>query len=728
MGKDLKKNIRFVMTVGDKEKILEELEKRSKNPTVKENREELEKSFPEFKSKFEKYDNSDVYEQYMINKTGKYLIYCIDYAHMSEMLRQARQIFSKVNSNISITYMGKGLNPEAKKSLIRSFEEDSGKPGALNLLFINKATMENFYVNGVDGVVLLYSSKRTSIENDKMVNQALDCCLDNGVIIQTVNNIDSMGKFPTLKKMLEEEDKFDIQFFETESFEHAKQYRKATYSRRIDEKYKLKLMQEYKKETGKNVSVGKVFKGYYIGSWKNNLRQKDANNQLNIETELRKEFEREGILGDRQRRERTSDLEKYNLLMKFVKENPEEKLKIETVDKEGNPIGKYRAWLQTKFNANEAELTKKQISDLRKNGLLYLPAEEANKISKEFNIPEGKVNILLREFGSIERFIIAYKTGKTDNKGMKLNKKGIILSSSELSIQQKQKYINLMEDVFGKDCLDDVSKFVIEDDIIEAIEKLDPKRKMIVERRFGLNGFDSRIFLDIAKELGVSRQLINEKMVIARRKLANSIKIYSINDLIQEREDLQKKLHQIKDTNLEDWKKEKLNYSVGFLKLTPKSVGRLNEVGYETVGDLLNITKEELENLPGFGYKKITQLLKMVEKINGSLTANKKEEEDKKRTERINLRLKTVNEKIEGYKKAYSFYIESESVTSQDGIILPTIDKNSKSRLENKKEEKQKKQEKINSLEENIRVQNEKTDKLHEILGIEEEIIKKEEN
>ena len=74
MRKDLKKNIRFVMTVGDKEKILEELEKRSKNPTVKENREELEKSFPEFKSKFEKYDNLDVYEQYMTNKTGKYLI------------------------------------------------------------------------------------------------------------------------------------------------------------------------------------------------------------------------------------------------------------------------------------------------------------------------------------------------------------------------------------------------------------------------------------------------------------------------------------------------------------------------------------------------------------------------------------------------------------------------------------------------------------------------------
>ena len=247
MENNFKNNIRFVMTVGDKEKILEELERRSKNPTVKENKEELEKIFPEFKSKFEKYDNSDVYSEYMTNKTGKYLVYCIDYAHMLEMLKQARNMFSKVNPNINITYMGKGLSPKAKERLINSFEEDNGKEGALNLLFINKATMENFHVKGVDGVILLYASKRTSLENDKLVNQAFECCLDNGVVIQTANCIDTIGKAPTLKKMLQDENRFNIQFFESDSFENAKKYRKATYSRKIDENYKLKLMKEYKK-------------------------------------------------------------------------------------------------------------------------------------------------------------------------------------------------------------------------------------------------------------------------------------------------------------------------------------------------------------------------------------------------------------------------------------------------------------------------------------------------
>lgn len=728
MEKEFKKKIRFVMTVGNKEKILDELEKRSKNPTVKENKDELEKKFPEFKSKFEEYDNTDVYSEYMTNKTGKYLVYCVDYAHMLKTLKQARQMFSKVNPNINITHMGKGLRPEAKERLIKAFEEDSGKEGALNLFFINKATMENFQVKGLDGVILLYSSKRTSLENDKLVNQAFECCLDNGVVIQSANCIDTIGKMPTLKKMLKDENKFDIQFFESDSFEYAKKYRKATYSRKIDEKYKLKLMQEYRKETGRNVSVGKVYKGYYIGSWKNNLRQKDANNELDIESELRKEFEKEGILGDRQRRERTSDEDKYNLLIKFKKENPNEEIKVDAVDKDGNPIGYYRVWLQTKFNTKQVDLTKKQILDLRKKGILYLRSEEAKKMSQEFNISVAKIDKLLLEFGSIERFILAYKTGKTDNKRIKLNKIGVVLSGSKLSIKQKQNYINLINDIFGEGVLEDKSKFVIEEEIVEAIEKLDSKRKIIVEKRYGLNGHEPKVFLKIAEEFGVSRQLINEKMTIAKKKLSNSIKIYSINDLIKEKEELEEKLYEIENTDFEDWKKRKLNYELGFLGIKNGTVENLNKYGYKTVGDMINVTREDLECIPWIGDKKIRQILREINIINSNLDPEQKENEDSKRKEKIKLRLEDINKKIEGFKAAYSYYIEEESITSQDQIIPPTMPKKTQSRLESKKQERKEKLEKLEELQDDISLQKGKTDKLHNVLGISEEIIKNEEN
>lgn len=728
MKKDFKKKIRFVMTVGNKEKISEELEKRSKNPTVKENKDELEKNFPDFKRKFEDYDNSEVYSQYMTNKTGKYLVYCINYAHMLEMIKQARQMFSKVNTNINITHMGKDLSPEAKKSLIKSFEEDNGKEGGLNLLFINKATMENFHVKDLDGVILFYSSKRTSLENDKLVNQAFDCCLDNGVVIQLANCIDTIGKVPTLKKMLNDENKFDIQFYESDSFEHVKRFRKATYSRKIDEKYKLKLMQEYKKETGEKVSVGKRYKGYYIGSWKNNLRQKDSNNELEIDSELRKEFEKEGILGDRQRRERTSDEDKYNLLMNFKKENPNEEIKLETVDKDGRPIGYYRAWLQTKFNTSHVNLTKKQIQDLRKKGILYLRSEEAKKLSQEFDIPESKIDTLLKQFGSLKRFIIAYKTGKTDNKGMKLNKRGIVLNSSELSIKQKQHYINLVNYIFGEGVLEDKSKFVIEKEIVEAIEKLDPKRKMIIERKFGLNGFEPQIFLKIAEEFGVSRQLINEKMIIARKKLSNTIKIYSIQDLIEEKEKLTQKLYDIENTDFESWKKRKLNFELSFLGIKDGTIENLNKYGYKTVGDMINVTREDLECIPWIGDKKIRQILREINIINNNLAPEQKENEDKRRKQKIELRLQDIDKKIEGFKEAYSYYMEQESITSKEQIIPPIMSKEKTSKLTSKKQEKQGMIQKIEELEEDISLQDEKSDRLHSILEISEETVNKEEN
>ena len=727
MENNLKNNIRFVMTVGDKEKILEELEKRSKNPTVKENKEELEKDFLKFKGKFEEYDNSDVYSEYMTNKTGKYLVYCRNYVHMLETIKQARQMFLKVNTNINIMHMGKGLSPVAKDALIRTFEEDGRKDGALNLLFINKASMENFHVEGLDGVILLYSSKRTSLENDKLVNQAFDCCLDKGVVIQAANCIDAIGKLPTLKKILQDDNRFDIQFFESDSFECAKKYRKSTYSRKVDEKYKLKLMQEYKTITGKKVSAGKSYKGYNIGSWKNNLRQKDSNNELEIDSELRKEFEREGILGERQRRERTSDIDKYNLLIKFKKENPNEEIKLETIDKDGNPIGNYRAWLQTKFNTKQkSDLSNKQIMDLRKKGILYLRSEEDKKLAQELNISEFKMDRLLIEFGTIKNFILAYKKGKTDCNGLQLNKRGLVLSKSEMTIHQKQKYINLINDIFGKDILDDGSKFVIEEEIIKAIENLDSKRKMIVEKKYGFNGLEPRNFLKIAEESSVSRQLINERMIKIKEKFLSEIKIYSIEDLIKEKERLNEKLSEIENTKFEEWKKRKLNYELSFLGIKEGTVENLNKYGYKTVGDMINVTAEELERIPWIGYKKTRQILKEIKTINTNLTLEQKENEDIKRKEKIKLRLEDIDEKIEGYETAYNYYIERESVAVEDEVIPPSMSKKTKSKLASKKQERQEKQEKVNDLKKDIRVQDEKSDKLHIVLGISEETKKKE--
>lgn len=423
--KNNKKRIKFVATIGDKENIIRELEKRVEEPTIPENSEKLKKQLESFKKNFgsESYNNADVFSKYMSNKTGKYIVVCKTTEHMYQIIRKAHELFDKVNPNINVSYIGKRIFDSAKEEMIKKFEEQEDDGVSLNLLFLNKATTKHYNAYNLDGVILFTGAKNHTKRNLAIVNEALKSCKESGVTIQIVDSIDTISKYDTLQKCVNEEEQYIVDFGKSKSFTVTETFRSATYSKRIDENLKLKLMKQYKEETGKDITFKSEFNGYKIGSWKNNLRQEESNGRLDIDEELRKEFEKEGILGDRLRRIRTTDEDKYNLLLKFNEKNPDTEITTNTIDEKGIPIGEYRAWLQTKVNRKTSQLTPKQIAILKELGYLNLSSTEIKELSERFKLSEANIKNIIKEYKSIKKFISEYKKRKSKSQKYKIKQK-----------------------------------------------------------------------------------------------------------------------------------------------------------------------------------------------------------------------------------------------------------------------------------------------------------------
>lgn len=709
-----KKHIKFIATVGNKKNIIEELEKRAEKPTIPENSAELKQQLDGFKDRFndENYHNSDVFAENMKNKTGKYIVVCMDTKHMYEMIRKTHELFDKVNTNINVSYIGSRMYESVQQEIIQSFDQLESDGKALNILFLNKATTRYYDAHNVDGVILFAYARYHTNRNLAIVEEALKSCKDNGLVIQVVDSIDTMSKYLTLQQRVNENGKYIVDFTKSDSFTVAENFRDATYSKKIDDNFKLKIMKEYKEKTGKNITIDTVYKGYYLGSWKSNLRQSYNNGELDMDDELIKKFEEEGILGDRLRRYHTSDLDKYNLLLQFNKENPDIEIKTDTVDGYGNPIGYYRGWLQVRVNKKTSNLSQKQISDLRKLGYLNLSPNEVKELSKEFKIPEIYIVNIIKEYRSIEKFIYKYKTGNVNPENMKLNKRGIVLSKNELTMKQKQAYITLVQDIYGKNALEKSGKFIIEEEILEAINKLPDKRKKIIIERYGLNGNEPKTYKEIGEEFNSSRQYAKNLEVTALKHLSKNISIYSKDELIKSKEKLTAKLEEVEEVSFDEWKKRKLSCDLKQLKLTETSIEKLNISGYYTIGDLVGISKEELSKIPGFGYRKVYDLMKSITSITSTMTPKKKQEEDRKTIQKLIDKLNPINEKLEAFKKAHDYYMNKENIFNQDEIIPPSIVGTTFSKLEQKKNEKASKQEILNSLVDEVRLQDKKTDKI----------------
>ena len=141
-------------------------------------------------------DIQDVMEQGMTKKNGKYIIFCKDREDMFEKMKNAGEIFGKVNTKINTEYVisktetdekGGKTPAENRRTIERFVQKKNGEE--LNLLFCVDMLNEGVHLEGIDGEVM-FRTTESNILYKQQIGRVLSADKEAGetVIIDAVNN------------------------------------------------------------------------------------------------------------------------------------------------------------------------------------------------------------------------------------------------------------------------------------------------------------------------------------------------------------------------------------------------------------------------------------------------------------------------------------------------------------------------------------------------------------
>lgn len=94
--------------------------------------------------------------------------------------------------------------------------------------------------------------------------------------------------------------------------------------------------------------------------------------------------------------------------------------------------------------------------------------------------------------------------------------------------------VDTIVDDFTRNPLEDIHEEAIRHHVDEWLAKLNDKQRQVVERRFGLHGYNSSTLEQVAKELGVTRERVRQIQMDALRNLKRTMKRegFSLDDTL----------------------------------------------------------------------------------------------------------------------------------------------------------------------------------------------------
>ena len=95
----------------------------------------------------------EIFERYIPNKAGKYIVFCKDYDHMQRMMAESQTWFSKVNPNVDIYSVFSEQGRDKNKQNKTDFENSQNDH--IKLLFSIEMLNEGVHVEDIDGVIML---------------------------------------------------------------------------------------------------------------------------------------------------------------------------------------------------------------------------------------------------------------------------------------------------------------------------------------------------------------------------------------------------------------------------------------------------------------------------------------------------------------------------------------------------------------------------------------------
>lgn len=207
LGEAVAKNIlpapTYVISMYSYQKEMKRLQKRvetEQNPVFKAKQEKI---LEQLRRSLEKADGLDVvFFRHMKRKDGKYIVFCADKEHMTEMISHVNEWFHLVDRAPHI-YSVYHDNPTANQNFA-DFKADESEH--LKLLFCIDMLNEGVHVEGIDGVILLRPTV-SPILYLQQIGRGLNAGKGaefQPVIFDVVNNFDSLYSVDALQQEFED--------------------------------------------------------------------------------------------------------------------------------------------------------------------------------------------------------------------------------------------------------------------------------------------------------------------------------------------------------------------------------------------------------------------------------------------------------------------------------------------------------------------------------------------
>lgn len=373
----------YISTVFSYQKDLEKYTRMSKMPKFKAVRDTAEKYLEELRRTIEKADGLDViFDKYMPDKCGKYVVFCANREHLDEMLSHVSEWFSKVDENPKV-YKVYSDNPESSGEFA-DFKAD--KSENLKLLFCIDMLNEGVHLDDIDGVILFRPTVSPTVYKQQIGRALTAGKSGTPVIFDVINNFQNLYSMGAIEQemacaisyynSLGESEKITVDKFEiigivkdcVELFDKLNE----TFTAGWDEMYRCAC--EYYSEYG-NLEVPRRYKtesGLSLGNWLDTQRGVRSGKINGILTEER--IEKLDKLG--MRWESVSDMNwdrNFSAAVEYAKKYGALNPKAVYVTEDGVRLGSWVSNIRTyrKCGIQRNYLTEERISELDKIGMVW---------------------------------------------------------------------------------------------------------------------------------------------------------------------------------------------------------------------------------------------------------------------------------------------------------------------------------------------------------------------
>ena len=401
-------------------------------------------------------------EEYMKDKSGKYIVFCRNIQDMNGKIQSAKEMFGQVNENIDISSIHSEQSTYVNEQEIKRFENKLDDE-SLKLMFAVDMLNEGYHIKDLSGVVML----RPTV-SPILYKQQLGRALSVGsqkvpVVIDLVNNVESCEIVERFANSVSEKQKqvrninnnsqINNKFRVHGNVKKFKEIRDIIYNKidlevekrkklNIDEK--IELAERYYIEEGKRIKFAAKYEGHNLGRYLSDIKVCYKKDSSYLTKEQIKRLEKIGLLEERKK---LSIDEKIELAERCLAKTGEKI--IGSTKYEGHNLGKYIESIKYSYKKDSTYLTNEQEERLEKIGALeikHLSIDEKIELAEKCLAKTGEKIIQTTKYEGhnlgqyINKIKTSYKkdsTYLTNEQVKRLEKIGLLEERKILSIDEK---------------------------------------------------------------------------------------------------------------------------------------------------------------------------------------------------------------------------------------------------------------------------------------------------